>query len=125
MVNGEEVVCSADEEANIKAFWALNEANPAYSGACAYDGASAPYYLIDDAKLIHNDLIEKARQNALTSLNADIETAQENGADCTALYATRKSIKEASVDLSAIADIASLKSAVPSVLQSEFDKLMA
>lgn len=118
LIDGKEIICSEEEEKNIRASWALNDEYPEYVGHSAFDGVNPPHHLIEEVKKEHKLLINKALQLALKDVNLQIEEAQENGKDLTSLFLLRKNLKEdASYNFQEINDVKNLKASVPALLK--------
>lgn len=92
-VNGEQIALSEQEERTLRAYWALNEKYPLYHGVIAYDGLNDPYILMDQAKICHKDMLAKACDIEMKELTKQIEIAQEDGLDVSALFVKRKALR--------------------------------
>lgn len=119
LVDGKEIICSEEEEKNIRASWALNDQYPEYVGHSAFDGINPPYHLMEGVKKEHKLLLNKALELALKDINIQIEEAQENGKDLSRLFELRKNLKkDASYNFDHIDDVKNLKDSVPDSLKS-------
>ena len=118
-VNGQQVQLTDAEETNTLQFYALNQENPAYSAYLQFDGTNPPVYNIDGCKNVFLNNLNVAINNCISSINDQIEIAQENGDQVTvsSLYTQRKSVRELnSIDLSSIQTITDLMNMIPSGL---------
>jgi hypothetical protein len=123
LVNGEEVVLTEQEERQQRAYWDLNTKYPEYRGHCGWDGVNEPFHDMIECKKHHCRLLDEASQQAISEINAQIETAQENGEPFMHLLQLRKQFKElAKMDLSQYEDIESLKNSVPQELIPSWNK---
>ena len=93
MVNGTEVEMSPQEEAQCLDFWAMNAAHPEYSGACCWDGLNQPFYDMEVARKIHQDILTKQQKKAYDDICLQIEVAMDEGMDFSALLQKRKAIR--------------------------------
>jgi hypothetical protein len=93
MVDGVTIECTPQEEANIRAFWALNEKYIEYVGHIGHDGLNAPNIDMDGARAKHLQYHEKSYALALADLSHQIEVAQENGKDVSLLLSQRKDVR--------------------------------
>lgn len=110
MIDGQEIICSAEEERLIRMKWDLNEKFPEYAGHLSFDGVSEPFHLMDDCKVKHITLVNAEIQKKTDSLNDKIESAQEDGLDTASLFAQRKALKaQRNPDLSKMTKIEHLK----------------
>jgi len=116
MVNGETIVCSDEEEKNIRAYWALNDAYPEFAGCCAFDGVNPPYHIIEDARKTYISLCNSYCDDQIKSLSDQIEVSRENQDSVTekSLMDTRKSIRKMmNPDVSAIQTVKELHFMLP------------
>lgn len=77
MVNGKEEILSEQEERQQRAYWALNDAYPEYSGHCGWDGANEPFHNMEECKKHHKKLLKDAYELAKSVINVKIEMAEE------------------------------------------------
>lgn len=103
MVNGIVVDCTPEEESHILFHQQLNQQYPEYFDCFPYDGASLPVINLERAKEVHKQLLQPIISDKISSINKQIETAEENGDEATraALIKKRAHIKTIpSVDMS-------------------------
>lgn len=93
LIDGKEIVCSDQEEALIRKRWALNDRFPEYAGHLVFDGINEPSHNIPACRNHHQRLVKSIIENKLEILRKEIEAAQEDGLDTSALFARRKHIK--------------------------------
>jgi len=117
-VDGVQIKMSPEEEAHTRAYWALNDQYPLYTGSIAFDGLNAPYVLIDQARINHKELLTGACDIEMKELTKQIEIAQEDGLDTSALFAKRKALRSVpDMDLSGYNTIDELIASVPQDLK--------
>lgn len=118
MVDGFEVICSDDEERVIRKHWLLNETYPEYASHLAFDGISEPFFVMDECKKRQKDMVKGIIENKISSINLQIESAEEEGNEDIrkSLIGKRKSLKAGLVyDDSKWNEIQELKSHLESV----------
>jgi uncharacterized protein YktA (UPF0223 family) len=114
MIDGKEIICDAEEERQIQAFWDFNIKYREYRDAQSYDGASMPTINMDRAKQLHLVHIKRYIEKRVKEINEEIERAQESEIDTKALFAQRKQVKDLiNQDLSNIDNMDDLKALLP------------
>ena len=112
MVDGKNIICSDQEETQIRKFWSFNESYPEYIDCNRYDGASDPIIDMTRAKELHLENLQKVIHQKTTVINQQIETADEenDGKSKAALLKQRKDLKAInSVDMTKFNTVADLK----------------
>lgn len=123
MVNGVEVTLSEEEEANTRAWWALNEQYPLYDGVFAFDGVNPPYLDLVGARTRHQFLLLDACEKEKARLTNLIEIAEEEGHDRTELLNARKALRPIpEMDISQFTTIEEFISSVPETLKVYFQR---
>lgn len=94
--------------------WALNDKYPDYVGCVRFDGASTAFHDIDECKKFFQAKVNQKIDEKISSINKNIELAQENGQDVTDLLAQRKAVRSyGSLDISSVLTIDELINLYP------------
>ena len=119
IVNGQEIICSEEEERLIRLKWALNDKYPEYVGHLMFDGVSEPKHDMVECRKTHKKWHDAAVDEKIAEINRQYEIAQEDGLDFTTLMQQRKALrklKEKTFDDCQTVD--DLRSSVPDELKS-------
>lgn len=125
LVDGKTIVLSDEEERQQRAFWALNDKYPEYTGHCGWDGVNEPFHDMVECRKHHAKLMGKACQDAIAELRTRIEIAMEDGdtALVNELMVKRKAIRQhIGKDFSSCKTVDDLRSSIPEELKPYWNK---
>lgn len=125
-VNDQEIICSPEEEARIRAFWAETEKYPEFLDAII-DHPLKPHIInMPRARELQKEWLKRASEWKVKELTEKLEMAQEDGDDdlCSLLLKQRKEARHSpSVDLSNCKTLEDLRAAVPTIVEKEMDQI--
>ncbi len=109
IINGVIVNLSSEQEDSINQFWDFNIQYPDFKDAIIFNFSNPPEFDIEKAKEIASNIFNKRKSLALIDVNDEIQLAQDNDISTADLITKRKSIRNASVDLSECTDMQDIK----------------
>lgn len=125
LIDGKEVILSEKEERQQRAFWALNDKYPEYTGHCGWDGVNEPFHDMVECRKHHKNLLSKAYDTSKADLDKKIEIAQEEGNDAMhkSLLAQRKALRvHLDMNFDGCQTVDQLRSSIPESLKPHWNK---